>query len=118
VVEVQVQKLIRAQSFPSDEFTPPKGATRTGFCESPEATGEVRPSTGNAIPIGLTDIRVDMYFQVSPAGGVRYAQVVYSSAPLKNNEILHWFIGTHFPVKTCSGTPISYETMISLASGH
>jgi hypothetical protein len=118
VIEVQIQKLIRAQAFPSDEFSPPKGATRSHFCDLPESTGEVRPSTGNAIPIGLTDVEVDMYFQVSPVGGVRYAQVVYSSAPLKNNEILHWFIGTHFPVKTCSGTPIAYETMISLLSGH
>jgi hypothetical protein len=118
VVEVRIQKLIRPQSFTSDEFTPPKGASRTGYCDSPEVNGEVRPSMGNAIPIGFTDVEVDMYFQVSPTGGVRYAQVVYSSDPLKNKEILSWFVGTHFPIRTCSGTPIGYETLIRLKSGH
>jgi hypothetical protein len=117
-VEVQLQKLIRVQSFQADEFAPPKGASRTHFCQSPQTAGDIRPNTGNTIPIGFTDLEVDMYFQVSPAGGVQYAQVVYSSDPLKNNEILHWFLGTHFPVETCSGVPISYETIVRLVSGH
>lgn len=117
-IEVQIQKLVHAASFAADEFMPPKGATEVKFCESPQTTGEVRPSTGSTIPIGFSDLEVDMYFQVTPAGGVRYAQVVYSSDASKNREVLSWFLGTHFPIKTCSGTPIPYETLFSLASGH
>jgi hypothetical protein len=118
VVEVQVQKLIRVETFAADEFRPPSGSSRMHFCDSPETKGEVKPSTGNAIPIGFSDVEVDMYFQVGPSGGVRSAQVVYSSDPLKNKEILNWFTGTHFPIKTCSGTPIAYETLIRFKTGH
>jgi hypothetical protein len=45
VVEVRVKKLIRVQSFSADEFTPPKVATRAHYCEFPDTTGELRPST-------------------------------------------------------------------------
>jgi len=118
-VEVRIQKLIQVKAFAADEFTPPKGATKTGFCESPETTGEVTPNAGTStIPVKFSDMEVDMYFQVSPVGGVRYAQVVYSSDPLKNDEVLHWFIGTHFPIKSCAGTPIAYEMLVRLKTAH
>jgi hypothetical protein len=117
-IEVRIEKLIQADAFPTDEFTPPQGAERSHFCEKPENTGELMPSTGNAIPVGLRDVEVEMYFQVSPLGGVRFAEVIQSSAPLKNKEILNWFVGTHFPIKKCAGTPIAYETVVSLMSGH
>ena len=118
IAEIQIQKLLHPQSFAADEFTPPKGASRTQYCESPETSGEVRPSARGTVPIGFKNIETAMYFQVSPQGGVQYAQVVYSSDPLENDEILHWFIGTHFPIKTCAGTPVGYETVIRLATGH
>jgi hypothetical protein len=117
-IQVRIDKLIFAASFPADEFTPPQGAERSHFCEKPETAGELMPSTGNAIPVGLRDVEVDMYFQVTPIGGVRYAEVIQSSAPLKNKEILSWFVGTHFPIKKCAGTPIAYETVVSVMSGH
>ncbi len=117
-IQVQIDKLVRVDSFPADEFVPPAGAMRMQFCETPETTGEVRPSTGNAIPIGLRDTEVAMYFQVSPLGGVKNAEVVYSTNPLKNREILNWFVGTHFPVRSCAGQPIEYETIVTLAVRH
>jgi hypothetical protein len=117
-IQVQIDKLVRVESFPADEFVPPAGATRMQFCETPETTGEVRPSTGNAIPIGLRDTEVAMYFQVSSLGGVKNAEVVSSTNPLKNKEILNWFVGTHFPVRSCAGQPIEYETIVILDVGH
>ena len=59
-----------------------------------------------------------MYFQVDVEGGVRYAEVVYSNAPLMNNEILQSYIGTHFPVRRCAGVPIPYEIVVHQISGH
>lgn len=117
-IEVQVEKLIRVQAFAQDEFTAPKGAQVSNFCEHPETTGDVKPSTGGTIPVGLRDIEVDMYFEVSPIGAVRFAEVVYSSAPLKNNEILNWFIGTHFPIQSCAGKPVGYEIIVRMGSAH
>lgn len=117
-IDVHIDKLLTVESFPADEFAAPAGAHREHYCEKPETSGELRPSTGNAIPIGLNDTEVDMYFEVSPIGGVRYGQVVYSSNPPKNEEILNWFIGTHFPVRTCAGQPVGYEMIVRLMSGH
>ncbi len=117
-IEVQVEKLIRVQAFAQDEFKAPKEAQISNFCENPEMTGDVKPSTRGTIPVGFRDIEVDMYFQISPIGAVRYAEVVYSSAPLKNKEILNWFIGTHFPIQSCAGRPVGYETIVRLGTGH
>jgi len=117
-IEVQVEKLIRVQAFAQDEFIAPKGAQVSNFCEHPETTGDVKPSTGGTIPVDLQDIEIDMYFEVSPIGAVRFAEVVYSSAPLKNNEILNWFMGTHFPIRSCAGKPVGYEIIVRLGSAH
>jgi hypothetical protein len=117
-IEVHVEKLLRPAQFPADEFTPPKEAVRLPYCDSPVTVGEVRPSAKGTIPFGFRDVRVSMYFQVSPAGGVQYAQVVDSSDPVHSKEILNWFVGTHFPVKSCAGSAIPYETIITLVTGH
>jgi hypothetical protein len=118
IVQIEIQKLFRPNSFAADEFSPPKDAFRTPYCAKPQTTGEIHPFTGSAIPMGFRDVRLDIYFQVSPVGGIRYAQVVHSSDPLHNNEILNWFIGTHFPIRSCAGTPISYEMLFTLVIGH
>jgi hypothetical protein len=117
-IHVEIEKLLAAESFPPDEFVAPAGATRMQFCENPETTGELKPSTRSVVPIGLSDTAVAMYFQVSAVGGVKNAEVVASTNPLKNKEILNWYVGTHFPVKTCSGQAIEYETIVTLGVGH
>ncbi|MGA8298840.1 MAG: hypothetical protein WCB53_04925 [Terriglobales bacterium] len=117
-IEVQVQRLVRVHAFAADEFTPPKGATPEAFCEEPQTTGELNPSSGGTIPIGFRNIEEALYFRVNPSGGVRYAQALYSSAPLQSKEIISWFIGTRFPVESCAGNPVPYEMVILFATGH
>ncbi|MCU1296429.1 MAG: hypothetical protein JWO91_707 [Acidobacteriaceae bacterium] len=118
-IEVQVGKLIATQSFDENEFTPPMDSETLPFCEAPDSKGELRPSLGNVIPMfGFEDLAIAMYFQVSEQGGVQNADVVYSNNPLKNREILKSFVGTHFPIQSCVGVPIPYETVIQVVSGH
>lgn len=116
-VNAQIDKLIKAESFPPDEFVPPVGSTRMQFCEAPEITGDVKPYIGDATAVVLRDTEIAMYFQVDPLGAVRSAEVVYSTNPVMNNEILNWFLGTHFPVRSCDGQAIEYETIVTLAAG-
>ena len=117
-IEVRIDKLIATPAFPADEFVPPSDAEAFSFCSTPEDQGEVRPSFSGIIPIGFRDLDFAMYFQVDVEGGVRYAEVVYSNAPLMNNEILQSYIGTHFPVRRCAGAAIPYETVVHQISGH
>lgn len=117
-IEVEVQRLVRAQSFPEDEFKPQQAATATAYCDSPTSTGDVRPSARGTVLMGFKDVEVDMYFHVSSDGAIQRAQVVYSSDPLNSDEVLHWFIGTHFPIETCGGKPIAYETLVRFITGH
>ncbi|GAC1430441.1 MAG: hypothetical protein NVS1B11_13620 [Terriglobales bacterium] len=67
-IEVKVKKLLKVTTFPASEFLPLSEAEPEHFCKDPDITGKVRPNTGNAIPIGLRNTEVDMYFQISPAG--------------------------------------------------
>jgi len=106
------------QSFPADEFVPPVGSTQMHFCDAPEIVGDVRPYAEDAGVVRLRDTELTMYFQVSPVGSVRSAEVVYSTNPVMNKEILNWFVGTHFPVRSCAGQPVEYETIVTLAAGH
>jgi hypothetical protein len=116
-IDVQVQKLIRSQTFPADEFVGLPDSRQSKFCESPEIAGVLLPSSLSAIVAGRNRFEVNIYFRVTVSGGVEYAQVIQSSDPLRDKEFVNWFVGTHFPVQSCSGTPIPYETVVTLASG-
>jgi hypothetical protein len=67
----------------------------------------------NPIPARYVDVQFALYFDVSPIGAVRYAEVVYSSRPVNSKEILNGFVGTHFPIKSCEGRAVGYETVIT-----
>jgi hypothetical protein len=116
-IEVQVQKLIRSQTFPADEFVGLPASRQSKFCEWPDISGYLLPSSREFNVVGRNRFEVDIYFRIAASGGVEYAQVVQSSDPLRDKEFVNWFVGTHFPVQSCSGTPIPYETVVTLASG-
>ena len=41
-----------------------------------------------------------------------------SRAPLnRREEILNWYLGTHFPIRRCAGQPVEYETIERMVSG-
>ena len=52
--------------------------------------------SGARIPVGFDDLDMDIYFEISPIGAVRSAQIVYSSDPKSDKEILNWFLGHEF----------------------
>ena len=111
-IEVTVEKLVPVHEFAADEFAPPAGAVTSKLCNgTEELKGHPEPLSGARIPVGFDDLDMDIYFEISPIGAVRSAQVVYSSDPKSNKEILNWFLGTSFPVMTCDGRPIGYQTL-------
>ncbi|MGA8075117.1 MAG: hypothetical protein WB995_16705 [Candidatus Acidiferrales bacterium] len=115
VIEVTVEKIVLVHQFAADEFSPPAGSEVSRHCAgNEEMNGEVTPMYGNAIPVGFENLDVDIYFEITPAGGVRSAQVVYSSDPKADKEVLAWFIGAHFPVMSCDGRPMGYQTLYRL----
>jgi hypothetical protein len=118
-VDVTIEKLQPARDFAADEFSPPAGSQVSRYCTgAEEITGEASPMFGNSIPADFSYTDVDIYFEISPLGAVRSAQIVYSSNPLRDKEILSWFLGAHFPVKTCDGRPMGYQTLYRFAARH
>jgi len=114
-IEVSIEKIVPVHEFTADEFSPPAGSEVAKQCAgNEETTGEVTPMFGNAIPVGFENLNVDIYFEITPTGGVRSAQVVYSSDPKADREVLSWFIGAHFPVMSCDGRPIGYQMVYRL----
>ena len=111
-IEVKVEKMIPVHEFAADEFAPPAGAVISKLCNgTEELKGHPEPLSGARIPVGFDDLDMDIYFEITPIGAVRSAQIVYSSDPKSNKEILSWFLGTSFPIKTCDGRPIGYQTL-------
>jgi len=114
-IEVTIEKLVPVHAFAADEFSPPAGSEISKLCSGTTAiTGDVTPMFGNTIPVGFSELDVDIYFEITPAGAVRMAQIVSSSDPKADKEVLNWFLGAHFPVKTCDGRPIGYQMMYQL----
>ncbi|HUJ80913.1 MAG TPA: hypothetical protein VLW83_03465 [Candidatus Acidoferrales bacterium] len=108
-IEVSIVMIVPVHEFAADEFSPPAGSEVSRRCAgNEEMKGEVTPMFGNAIPVGFENLDVDIYFEITPTGGVRSAQIVYSSDPKADKEILGWFIGAHFPVMSCDGRPMGY----------
>ncbi len=114
-IEVTVDKLVAVHEFAADEFSPPAGSEISRFCTGTMAmTGDAMPMFGNTVPVGFSDLDVDIYFEITPAGAVRTAQIVYSSDLKADKEVLRWFVGARFPVKTCDGRPIGYQFVYQL----
>jgi len=114
-IEVTIEKLVPVHEFAADEFSPPAGSEISKLCSGTMAmTGDATPMFGNMIPVGFSELDVDIYFEITPAGAVRTAQIVYSSDPKADKEVLSWFLGAHFPVKTCDGRPIGYQMVYQL----
>ncbi len=111
-IEVMIEKMVPVHEFAADEFAPPAGSVISKLCiGTEELKGHPEPLSGARIPVGFDDLDMDIYFEISPIGAVRSAQIVYSSDPKSNKEILNWFLGTSFPVMTCDGRPIGYQTL-------
>ena len=111
-IEVTVEKMLPVREFAADEFAPPAGAVISKLCNgAEELKGHPEPLSGARIPVGFDDLDMDIYIEISPIGAVRSAQIVYSSDPKSDKEILNWFLGTNFPVMTCDGRPIGYQTL-------
>jgi hypothetical protein len=111
-IEVTIEKIVPVRAFAADEFSPQAGSVTSRLCTGTEKLeGHMDPMFGEAIPVGFDGLDVDIYFEISPLGAAKSAQIVYSSDPKANKEILRWFLGANFPVKTCDGRPIGYQTL-------
>jgi hypothetical protein len=118
-VEVTIDKLVPVHEFAADEFSPPAGSEIWRYCSGPEEmTGEFTSSLGNELPVSFNNLDADIYFEIGPTGFPRSGQVVYSSDPSKDKAMLAWFLGGHFPLKTCDGRPIAYQMMYPLGAQH
>ncbi len=115
-IQVTVEKLIQVHSFAGDEFTPPEGARTTSYCAKPDSPIEMRFAYSSNQASFLSSLEAYLYFDISPRGTVRYAQILYISDPSARNEIKSSFLGGHFPIMTCGGRPMGYETVVPLGS--
>jgi hypothetical protein len=111
-IEATIEKILPVKEFAVNEFSPPAGSVTSRLCTGTEKfEGHMDPMFGEAIPVGFDELDVDIYFEISPLGAAQSAQIVYSSDPKANKEVLHWFLGGNFPVKTCDGRPIGYQIL-------
>jgi hypothetical protein len=111
-IAVTIDTLSAVREFAADEFSPPAGSQISRTCNGAEQmTGTVMPMFGNSKPVGFYQQDFYIYFEISPVGAVRSAQMIYNSDPKTDSEILGMYVGGKFPVKTCDGRPIGYQTL-------
>jgi hypothetical protein len=111
-IAVTIDTLAAVREFAADEFSPPAGSQISRICSGTEQlTGTVLPMFGNSKPVGFYQQDFYIYFEISPVGAVRSAQMIYNSDPKTATEILSMYVGGKFPVKTCDGRPIGYQTL-------
>jgi hypothetical protein len=111
-IEVTIEKLDSAREFAADEFTPPAASEISRLCNgAEEMTGQAMPMFGDTRPVGFSHLDVYIFVDISPMGYVRSAQIVSSSDAKADKEVLRWYLGTNFPVKTCDGRAIGYQSL-------
>jgi hypothetical protein len=116
-VEIKVERFLLAQAFADHEFTPLPESTRFVVCPNEPggvADGGIGLATTRASGFGR--LEAALYLEVGPDGAVRYGEVVYSSAPVQNKNLLAVFLHGRFPVRSCNGRPVAYEIMMRLAA--
>jgi hypothetical protein len=118
-IEIKVEKLLRVQAFAAKEFTPLPESARFVVCANESASvGDGDFGLGKISGSGFRNIKAAIYLEIGPNGAARYGEVVYSSSPLDNKEVLQWYLDSPFPVRSCDGKPIAYEIMVRLSGEH
>jgi hypothetical protein len=112
-ITVTIDTLAAVREFAADEFSPPAGSQISRICNGTEQmTGTaIVPMFGNSKPVGFYQQDFYIYFVINPLGAVRSAQIEYNSDSKTDTEILNMYVGGRFPVKTCDGRPIGYQTL-------
>jgi hypothetical protein len=116
-IEIKVEKLLPAQAFADHEFTPLPESTRFVVCaDEPGGVADGGIGLATTRASGFGRIEAALYLEIGPDGAPRYGEVVYSSAPVQNKNLLAVFLHGRFPVRSCNGRPVAYEIMMRLAA--
>lgn len=116
-LDVRVQNLEVASRFGSDVFAPPPGATAYDWCATPDIgkqKGEDlfswwsrrHPITG---PTPASFHLQAYYANVAPDGRIDRLAMLYQNGSSKDVS-LKTVSDVRFPVHSCGGTPVEYET--------
>jgi hypothetical protein len=113
-LEISVDKLETVARFADEVFVPPAGASSRDWCANPDG---VRPLDRNLfakLTVGFALSHVPKgfrgyYAQVGANGRVEQAAEIYADGTARRS-VDRDLNGARFPVHSCAGKPIEYET--------
>jgi len=107
--------------FADDVFVPPDGTSSRDWCAKPEVAKQPDPSSITRLLVGLLSQKSKgfrgYYFQVASNGSVQKMAALYSDGTAK--EVKKEDVGReNFPIHSCGGKPIEYETVFGSFLSH
>ena len=120
-LEVHIEKLEPVTRFADDVFVPPDSASSRDWCAKPEVAKQPDPSSISRLLMGLLSQKSKgfrgYYVQVASNGRVEKMAALYSDGTA--TEVDKEDVGReNFPIHSCGGKPIEYETVFGSFSSH
>lgn len=111
-VEVTITRFEQPESIPEDLFVSPDSAQTFDWCPDPTTSGRIESPPGTVGRMDAPGANFPYYVLVARDGHVKKSAPMRSAGRLVDEKMAAWLRMAKFPVRSCGGNPVEYETVM------
>lgn len=111
-LDLTITTFEQPQSISDDLFVAPADAQVFDWCPNPATSGHREFPAGAVGRMGAPGGNFPYYVLVGRDGRVRKSAPMRSAGPQVDHKMATWLKMSKFPVQSCGGNPIEYETVM------
>ena len=111
-LDLTITTFEQPQSISDDLFVASADAQVFDWCPNPATSGHREFPAGAAGRMGAPGGNFPYYVLVGRDGHVRKSAPMRSAGPQVDHKMATWLKMSKFPVQSCGGNPIEYETVM------
>ena len=111
-LDVTITRFEELESISEDLFVSPDGAQTFDWCPNPTTSGRLEFPPGAVGQMGAPGGTFPYYVLVGRDGHVKRSAPMRSAGPQVDHKMATWLRMAKFPVHSCTGNPVEYETVM------
>ncbi len=111
-LDVMITTFEQPESISEDLFVSPADAQIFDWCPNPSASGHIEFPSGTVGQMAAPGATFPYYVLVGRDGHVKRSAAMRSAGPQVDHKMATWLQMAKFPVRSCGGNPVEYETVM------
>lgn len=111
-IDVRITTFEQTDSIPEDLFVSPNGAQTLDWCPNPTTSGRTEFPPGSFVQGNASGGKFPYYVLVGRDGHVKQSAAMRSAGPQVDHKMATWLQMAKFPVRSCGGHPVEYESVM------